>query len=224
MRGRLRTPGPRPIRGAPVAAGLVAAAAAAAALAACGGSDGSTAGEADPPAAEADRSASSRAPERFGFGRPASSEEIARWDVDVGPDGNGLPPGEGSVQEGAEVYERACARCHGPTGTEGPYDVLVRPEPRDSFPFGRRPELTSTIGNYWPYATTVFDYVRRTMPFDDPGSLDDDEVYAVTAWLLWRNELVDEDAVMNAETLPAVEMPAKEHFVPSEDVNLQALP
>ena len=104
------------------------------------------------------------------------------------------------------------------------YMPLVGPEPRDSFPFATRPELVSTIGNYWPYATTVFDYVRRSMPFDDPGSLSDDEVYAVTAWLLWRNDLIERDAVMSARTLPEVEMPAKEHFVPSEDVALDSMP
>lgn len=203
---------------------LLALAAVLAGAVACAGPDETT--EEAPPGLR-DRPAAQpgeRPPERFGFGEPAPDQLVERWDVDVGPEGEGLPAGEGTAAEGARVWDRSCARCHGATGTEGPYDVLVGAEPRDSFPFGRRPELVSTIGNYWPYATTVFDYTRRAMPFDDPGSLTDDEVYAVTAWLLWRNELIEEDATMNAETLPAVEMPAREHFVPSEDVPLEALP
>lgn len=160
----------------------------------------------------------------FGFGAPATPAEIAGWDVDVGPDGEGLPPGGGDAVTGAPVYAQNCARCHGPTGVEGPNDVLVAVEPRDSFPFGRRRDLTTAIGNYWPYATTVFDYVRRAMPLETPGSLTDDEVYAVTAWLLWRNGLIEEDEVMNATSLPLVSMPARPHFVPSEDVDLRTLP
>lgn len=160
----------------------------------------------------------------FGFGEPVSEEAVAPWDIDVGPDGEGLPPGSGTVAEGAVVYERSCARCHGPNAVDGPYGPLVATEGAETFPFGRDPSLTTSIGNYWPYATTVFDYVRRSMPFDDPGSLGDDEVYAVTAWLLWRNDLIPEDAVMDAESLPRVEMPAREHFVPSDDVSLTSLP
>lgn len=224
MRARDGRLGPRPGGLLASLVSLAAAGLAVLALAGCDGGEGTPAGGPGDEPSDAGDAIAERGPDRFGFGTPAEAEAIARWDIDVGPQGEGLPPGEGSVQEGAEVWEESCARCHGPTGVEGPYDVLVGAEPRDSFPFGRRPELTSTIGNYWPYATTVFDYVRRSMPFDDPGSLSDDEVYAVTAWLLWRNDLIAEDAVMTAETLPAVEMPAKEHFVPSEDVRLDGLP
>lgn len=188
-------------------------------LVACGG--GSSPGGAGAGPA---RAGSPARPERFGFGTPATRAQIEAWDIDVGPDGEGLPPGQGTVQEGSKVYARACAHCHGATGVEGPYNVLVGSLPRDSFPFARDPEIVATIGNYWPYATTVFDYIRRSMPFDDPGSLSDEQVYALTAWLLWRNGLIDEDAVMDAKTLPAVEMPAKSHFVPSRDVSLDSLP
>ncbi len=160
----------------------------------------------------------------YGFGEPATEEEIARWDIDVGPDGEGLPPGSGTVEEGAVVYEAACARCHGLTGIEGEFGPVVATEGAEAFPFGREPDLTTSIGNYWPYASTVFDYVRRAMPFDDPGSLSDDDVYAVTAWLLWRNDLIPENAVLDAQSLADVEMPAKEHFVPSEDVAPTSLP
>lgn len=160
----------------------------------------------------------------FGFGEPVSPAEVAAWDIDVGPDGEGLPPGSGTVDEGAVVWEASCARCHGPQGVDGSYGPVVATEGSASFPFATDPALTTSIGNYWPYATTVFDYVRRSMPFDDPGSLSDDEVYAVTAWLLWRNERIPEDAVMDAQTLPRVQMPAREHFVPSDDVAMDGLP
>ena len=150
----------------------------------------------------------------MGIGRPATPQEIARLDIDVMPDGTGLPPGRGTPAEGAAIYASKCAACHGETGREGPNDVLVGREPREGFPFAQNPKLAHTIGNYWPYATTVFDYVRRAMPPMAPGSLTDDEVYALTAFLLNANELVANDAVMDRSTLPAVKMPAREHFVP----------
>lgn len=147
------------------------------------------------------------APDRFGFGRDASEERIAIWDIDVRPDGTGLPPGSGTVAEGREIYMVQCVACHGPTGTEGPNDRLVATEMWDLYPTGR------AIGNYWPYATTLYDYIRKAMPQLTPGTLTDDQVYAVIAYLLYMNELVPEDAVMSAETLPAVEMPARDRFV-----------
>lgn len=144
----------------------------------------------------------------FGFGRPATEEEIAAWDIDVRPDGTGLPEGSGSVAEGAEIYAALCAECHGETGTEGPYQALVAPYDPDNWPGPVR-----AIGNYWPYASTIYDYTYRTMPFNSPKSLTPDEVYALTAWLLHENGIVEEDAVMNAQTLPQVEMPALEKWV-----------
>lgn len=155
------------------------------------------------------------APERFGFGRPATAAEIRAWDVDVRPDGRGLPRGRGSVGEGAAIYAARCAKCHGETGREGPFARLVGREPRAGFPFGRHPLLLGlrTIGNYWPYATTLYDYLSRAMPFDAPGSLAPDEVYAVVAFLLHRNGIIGPDAVMDARTLPQVAMPARDRFV-----------
>lgn len=147
------------------------------------------------------------APNRFGFGNEASEARIAMWDIDVRPDGTGLPPGSGTVAEGREVYDLQCVACHGPTGTEGPNDRLVGTEPWVDYPSGR------AIGNYWPYATTLYDYIRKAMPQLTPGSLTENEVYAVIAYLLYLNELVPEDAVMSAETLPRVEMPARDRFV-----------
>jgi cytochrome c len=152
-------------------------------------------------------------PERFGFGRAASAADVAAWDIDVRPDGQGLPSGSGTVADGEQVYAAKCAPCHGATGTEGPYDRLVGPVPRDSFPFARDPSLVLTIGNYWPYATTLYDYINRAMPLAAPGSLRANEVYALVAYLLWRNEIVGRDEVMDARTLPAVVMPARDRFV-----------
>ncbi len=148
------------------------------------------------------------APEHFGFGTAASEERIALWDIDVKPDGEGLPPGSGSVADGRQVYEMACMQCHGPTGTEGPNDRLVAAGDWDPWPPGR------VFGAYWPYATTFFDYTRRAMPQATPGSLSDDDVYAITAYVLHLNGLLPEDAVLDAESLAAVEMPARERFVP----------
>jgi mono/diheme cytochrome c family protein len=158
--------------------------------------------------------AAAQAPARFGIGRPATTQEIAAIDIDIMPDGRGLPPGRGTSADGAAIYATKCAQCHGKTGKEGPNDILVGREPRTGFPFSQDPKLPHTIGNYWPYATTVFDYVRRAMPPTAPGSLGDDEVYALTAFLLHANELIGADAVMDRTTLAAVKMPAREHFVP----------
>ena len=152
-------------------------------------------------------------PARFGIGRAATPQEIAAIDIDIMPDGKALPAGRGTPAEGAAIYATKCAACHGKTGKEGPNDVLVGREPRTGFPFSQQPTLPHTIGNYWPYATTVFDYVRRAMPPTSPGSLTDDEVYALTAFLLHANELIAADAVMDKTSLPAVTMPAREHFV-----------
>lgn len=150
-------------------------------------------------------------PERFGYGRAATAAEIAALDIDVAPDGTGLPPGQGTVAGGAAIYAAQCASCHGAVGEGTPIgNRLVGREPIDSTGWNR------TIGNYWPYATTVFDYTRRTMPFDRPGSLSDEEVYALTAYLLHLNEIIPADAVMDARTLPQVQMPARDRFVPDD--------
>ncbi len=151
----------------------------------------------------------------FGFGRHATPEQIAAWDIDVMPDGTGLPNGEGTVAAGERLYEATCAACHGATGIEGPNDRLVGREPREGFPFGQDPSFSRlrTIGNYWPYATTLYDYINRAMPFDRPGSLEPDDVYSLVAFLLHANEIIAEHDVMNATTLPAVVMPARDRFV-----------
>ena len=158
----------------------------------------------------------------LGIGTPATPEQIAALDIDVRPDGTGLPAGSGTARDGAGVYAQKCAACHGANGEGGTADVLVGAEPKDSAPFGpayerwrgTRPDVPFTIGNYWPYATTLFDYVRRAMPATAPGSLTADETYALVAWLLARNEIIAESDMMNRETLPRVRMPARTRFVP----------
>jgi len=166
-------------------------------------------------AAEHARSASEALPSRFGFGRAATDAEVKTWDIDVMPDGTGLPPGRGTVAEGAVIYAAQCAVCHGPDGRGAEYDSLVGRDPDQGFPFGKDPALLEkrTIGNYWPYATTLYDYIYRAMPQAVPGSLTPDEVYSLVAYLLFLNRIVPENAVMTAQTLPRVEMPARHRFV-----------
>ena len=128
-------------------------------------------------------------------------------DIDVMPDGTGLPPGSGSSADGARIWERVCRGCHGPNGEGGTAAPVVGRDP------GGRP---LTIGNFWPYATTLYDYISRAMPQTAPGTLTPDQVYALVAWVLTKNEIIAEDTVMNAETLPAVVMPARDLFVPDD--------
>ena len=139
---------------------------------------------------------------RPNLGVPATAEQIAGWDLSIGPDGENLPPGSGTAARGAEIFAAKCAACHGADGTGGPNDALA----------GGHGTLASaepvrTIGSYWPYATTIFDYVRRAMPYTAPQSLTNDEVYALTAHLLHLNGIIDEDLVVDAAALPAIEMP-----------------
>jgi mono/diheme cytochrome c family protein len=145
----------------------------------------------------------------FGVGRPATADEIRAWNIDVQPSGEGLPPGRGTVQEGARIFATKCAACHGATGTEGPKDRLVG---------GRKTLATQepikTIGSYWPYATTLYDYIYRAMPFNAPQSLSPDETYSVIAWLLYQNGIIEEGQVIDAQSLPAIVMPNRDGFIP----------
>jgi mono/diheme cytochrome c family protein len=142
------------------------------------------------------------------LGRVASAQEVAAWDISIPPSGAGLPPGSGGVKQGAVVYASKCRSCHGVNGAGNPADALV----------GGKGSLATkapvrTVGSYWPYATTLFDYVRRAMPIQNPMSLTDDEVYAVSAYILNLNGIVAGDAEMNAQTLPQVKMPNRDGFV-----------
>lgn len=148
-------------------------------------------------------------PETFGFGRNASTWEIDSLSVAIKPDGTGLPEGEGDALRGESIYQGKCAACHGIAGEGGSGGALVSKD--DVFGEGR---AVRAIGNYWPYSTTVFDYIRRAMPYHAPGSLSDDEVYALTAWLLYKNGLIEAEKIVNAETLPLVMMPARDYFKP----------
>jgi cytochrome c5 len=144
----------------------------------------------------------------YGIGSPASAEEIAGWDIDIRPDGKGLPPGSGSVEDGEMMYEEKCASCHGSFGEGvGRYPVLSGGEGTLT---EERPERT--VGSYWPYASTLWDYIHRAMPFPQPQSLSDDEVYAITAYVLYLNDLVEDDFVLTADSLASVEMPNKDGF------------
>ena len=140
--------------------------------------------------------------------RLATSDEVATWGGSITPDGAGLPEGSGSVAQGQMVYINHCLRCHGLDGQGNPADRLV----------GGVGSLTSTkpvktVGSYWPYATTLFDYVRRAMPYDRPGSLSDDEVYAICAYLLNLNGVIPAERVMDRDALPRVHMPNRDGFV-----------
>ncbi len=143
------------------------------------------------------------ATERYGLGRPATAEEIRAIDIDVMPDGRGLPAGRGTVAEGEATYKAKCQSCHGVKGEGKPFDRLV----------GREASAGRTIGNYWPYATTIYDYTQRSMPFLQPGTLTPDELYGLVAYLLFLNDIVPETEVMDAVSLPKVAMPNGDGFV-----------
>lgn len=149
----------------------------------------------------------------YGLGLLASERDLAAWNIDVTPDGAGLPPGSGSVARGKQVYENLCAACHGIKGEGKPADALVGGQGslKSAHANGKPP--LKTIGSFWPYATTVFDFINRAMPYNAPQSLKADEVYAVTAYLLHLNGIVPAEAVLDARTLPQVRMPNRDGFV-----------
>ena len=134
-----------------------------------------------------------RAGESYGIGREATPQEIAGWDIDVSPNGAGLPPGRGDVRQGEAIFAAKCAACHGAHGEGKPMDRLV-----GGIGTLRDKKPVKTVGSYWPYATTLFDYVRRAMPLNAPQSLTPDEVYAVSAYVLFLNGIVPQDAALDA--------------------------
>lgn len=166
-------------------------------------------------AAAAVLAAPATAQTHYGFGKAAKPAEIAAWNIDVSPDGRNLPAGQGSVMQGRQIYDAQCASCHGAKGEGGIGERLA----------GGIGTLSSekpvkTVGSYWPYATTLFDYIRRAMPMTAPQSLSNDDVYAVSGYVLYLNELLPEAATVDARSLLAVRMPNHEGFVgdPRPDV------
>ncbi|WP_433994668.1 c-type cytochrome [Bradyrhizobium lablabi] len=158
---------------------------------------------------------SAEAQNPYGIGRPATSSEIAGWNIDIDREGHNLPPGSGSVSHGHEVFDQQCAACHGAKGEGGVGERLV----------GGQGTLATanpvrTVGSYWPYAPTLFDYIRRAMPQNAPQSLSNEDVYAVSAYILNLNGLLPADAVLDAKTLSAIKMPNRNMFVgdPRPDV------
>ena len=141
------------------------------------------------------------------LGKPVTPAEIAAWDINIMPDGTGLPSGSGTPAEGAGVYSAKCAACHGENGKGGSNAKLIGSDPIKDM------ESEKTIANFWPFATTLFDYIRRAMPWRQPRSLTNDEVYAVTAYILSINKLIGENDTMNAMTLPKVRMPNRNGFI-----------
>ena len=149
---------------------------------------------------------------KYGVGRTPSPEEIRAMDISILPDGTGLPEGQGTAVEGREVYARRCARCHGPKGEGGD-------EPKQSPLVGGRgslktPKPLKTVGSYWPYAPTVWDYVNRAMPLDRPGTLTHNQVYSLVAFIFSMNGIIAENDVLDAKTLSKIRMPNRDGFVP----------
>jgi S-disulfanyl-L-cysteine oxidoreductase SoxD len=144
------------------------------------------------------------------FGQALTPADIAPWDISIGPDGAGLPSGSGTAARGEAVYAAKCQACHGGKGVGGPNDALVGGF--GSLAAGKTP--VKTVGSYWPYATTLFDYIRRAMPFPQTKSLTNDEVYAVSAYVLHLNGIIGTEEVLDAQSLPKVKMPNRDGFIP----------
>lgn len=145
------------------------------------------------------------------FGAPVSEADIAAWNSEISPDGAGLPPGSGTVADGEKIYAAKCQACHGEKGAGRPNDILVGGF--GTLQTADKPAV-KTVGSFWPHASTLFDYVRRAMPWNAPKSLSDSEVYALSAYILNLNNIVAGDAVMDAKALPKVDMPNREGFMP----------
>ena len=146
----------------------------------------------------------------LGLGKPISEDQIRAWNIDVGPSGAGLPAGSGTVAVGEKLYQQQCSACHGDKGQGGPANRLVGGGALNT------DKPVKTVGSYWPYSTTIFDYIRRAMPHQAPQSLTDDQVYAVTAYILYLNKIISVDQVIDAKTLPLIKMPNRDGFIAIE--------
>ena len=160
-------------------------------------------------------SAPAQAQHQYGIGRVATPAEVDGWNIDIGRNGENLPAGSGSVSHGHEIFDQQCAACHGAKGEGGVGDRLVGGQGTIA-----TPKPVKTVGSFWPYAPTLFDYIRRAMPQNAPQSLGNDDVYAVSAYILNMNGLLAADAVLDARTLSAIKMPNRSMFVgdPRPDV------
>lgn len=154
------------------------------------------------------------------LGTPVNQNEIDRWSITIFPDGRNLPAGSGNARDGAVLYNAGCAACHGPGGKEGPASRLVGSDgffslkdPLRILRIRKNPLLLVSVGGQWPYATTIFDYIRRAMPHTAPKSLSNDEVYALTAYVLYLNGLTDKESRLDARTLPRIVMPGRDRTV-----------
>ena len=155
--------------------------------------------------------------QNLNLGKPISPTDFAAWDIDVEPDGAGLPPGSGTSDQGAPIFAEQCSACHGEGGKGAQTTTSGAPAAPAVVSDMKRngiDDTTLTIANYWPYATTLFDYIRRSMPWTSPRSLTDDQVYALTAYILAQNKLIDAKEVINAQTLPKVQMQYRIGFIP----------
>jgi len=155
----------------------------------------------------ASAAASAQAPQ---FGQPVTPADIAPWDISIGPDGAGLPAGRGSAKQGEAVYAAKCQACHGEKGAGRPNDALVV----GAGTIVSDGPAVKTVGSYWPYATTLFDYIRRAMPWNETKSLSNDELYAVSAYILHLNGVIGADDVIDAQSLPKLKMPNRDGFIP----------
>jgi cytochrome c len=156
--------------------------------------------------------AGAAAAEGPGLGKPLGVADITAWDISIQPDGAGLPPGAGTPADGARIYAEKCVQCHGPDGKGGVAGVTASPLVGGG-PITDISAAMKTIANFWPYSTTLFDYIRRSMPWQQPMTLANDEVYALTAYILALNKLIGENDTMKAQTLPKVRMPNRDGFI-----------
>lgn len=145
--------------------------------------------------------------EPVGIGKPITENQTRLWNIDIGPNGEGLPPGSGTVSAGKVLYEQQCASCHGDQGQGGIANRLVGGGALNTN------SPVKTVGSFWPYSTTIFDYTKRAMPHNAPQSLSNDQVYAATAYVLFLNKIITQDAVMDAKSLPLVKMPNRDGFI-----------
>jgi cytochrome c len=148
-----------------------------------------------------------RAADTPGLGQPIAEGDVQPWDISILPDGTNLPPGSGTAAEGSKIFAEKCALCHGENGKGANAAALVGSPPLDHI------DATKTIANFWGYATTLFDYIRRAMPWPTPRTLSNDEVYALTAFILAQNKIIGENEVMNAQSLAKVRMPNRDNFI-----------